>query len=139
MYTPCPGWSGPVASPKRSASGGCRSWPRDPARVLSGGEQQRLALVRALAVGPEILFLDEPTASLDPFSTLAVEELVGAAHAGGTAIVLVTHDLGQARRIADEVVFLHHGRIAERASAARFFSEPASRPARAYLAGEIVL
>jgi tungstate transport system ATP-binding protein len=110
-----------------------------PARVLSGGEQQRLALVRALAVEPEILFLDEPTASLDPFSTLAVEELVGAAHAGGAAIVLVTHDLGQARRIADEVVFLHHGRIAERASAARFFSEPASRPARAYLAGEIVL
>ncbi len=110
-----------------------------PARVLSGGEQQRLALVRALAVEPEILFLDEPSASLDPASTLAVEELIAAAHARGTAIVLVTHDLGQARRLADEVVFLHRGRLLEHTPAARFFAAPASQPARAYLAGQIVI
>jgi tungstate transport system ATP-binding protein len=110
-----------------------------PARVLSGGEQQRLALARALAVEPEILFLDEPTASLDPASTLAVEELVGRAHADGAKIVLVTHDLGQARRLADEVVFLHHGRVAEHTPAGVFFSRPRSAPARAVLAGEIVV
>ena len=110
-----------------------------PARVLSGGEQQRLALVRALAVEPEILFLDEPSASLDPASTLAVEELIARAHAGGTGIVLVTHDLGQARRLADEVVFLHRGRVLEQTPAAHFFAEPASQPARAYLAGQIVI
>jgi tungstate transport system ATP-binding protein len=110
-----------------------------PARVLSGGEQQRLALARALAVEPEILFLDEPTASLDPASTLAVEELILGAHARGTAIVLVTHDQGQARRLADEVLFLDRGRVAEQTPAARFFAAPASRPARAYLAGQIVI
>ena len=109
-----------------------------PARVLSGGEQQRLALVRALAVEPEILFLDEPSASLDPASTLAVEELIADAHARGTAIVLVTHDLGQARRLADEVLFLHRGRLLEQTPAARFFALPASGPARAHLAGQIV-
>jgi tungstate transport system ATP-binding protein len=107
--------------------------------MLSGGEQQRLALVRALAVEPEILFLDEPSASLDPTSTLAVEELIEGAHARGTAIVLVTHDLGQARRLADEVVFLHRGRLLEHTPAARFFAGPASAPARAYLAGQIVI
>jgi tungstate transport system ATP-binding protein len=110
-----------------------------PARVLSGGEQQRLALVRALAVEPEILFLDEPSASLDPASTLAVEELIASAYDRGTAIVLVTHDLGQARRLADEVVFLHRGRLIEQTSASRFFSQPASKPAKAYLAGQIVI
>jgi tungstate transport system ATP-binding protein len=110
-----------------------------PARVLSGGEQQRLALARALAVEPEILFLDEPTASLDPASTLAVEELVERAHADGTKIVLVTHDLGQARRLADEVVFLHRGQIAEHTPAGPFFARPRSAPARAFLAGRIVV
>jgi tungstate transport system ATP-binding protein len=110
-----------------------------PARVLSGGEQQRLALARALAVEPEILFLDEPTASLDPASTLAVEQLIMQAHAQGTKIVLVTHDLGQVRRLADEVVFLHHGRVAEQTPADWFLARPRSAPARAYLAGEIVV
>ncbi len=110
-----------------------------PARVLSGGEQQRLALARALAVEPEVLFLDEPTASLDPASTLAVEEMIGRAHAAGTKIVLVTHDLGQARRLADEVVFLHRGRVTEQTPAAWFFARPRSEPARAYLAGRIFI
>ncbi len=110
-----------------------------PARVLSGGEQQRLALARALALEPEVLFLDEPTASLDPASVLAIETLIEAAHRRGTKIVLVTHDLGQARRLADEVMFMNHGRIVEQAAAATFFDAPETEQAAAYLAGRIVL
>jgi tungstate transport system ATP-binding protein len=110
-----------------------------PARLLSGGEQQRLQVVRAMSVAPDILFLDEPTASADPTSTGAVEDLVRRAAADGTKIVLVTHDLGQARRMADEVVFMNRGRIVERAPAAAFFQAPQSAAARAYLAGQIVL
>ena len=110
-----------------------------PARLLSGGEQQRLALARALALDPAILFLDEPCASLDPASTQAVEELIETAHAEGTKIVLVTHDIGQARRLADEVIFLHHGRLIEQAPAARFFAAPSTTAARAYLGGLIPL
>lgn len=112
---------------------------RQPARLLSGGEQQRLALARALALDPAVLFLDEPTASLDPASTLAIEDIVQKAHAAGTKIICVTHDLGQARRLADDVVFLHRGRIEEHSSAQRFFAQPASQAARDYLAGKIVL
>jgi len=110
-----------------------------PARVLSGGEQQRLALARALSTAPEILFLDEPTASLDPASTLAIEELLRQAHAGGTKLVLVTHDLGQARRLAHEVVFMHRGRIAEHTEKHCFFAGPASEPAQAFVEGRVVL
>ncbi|WP_172327431.1 ATP-binding cassette domain-containing protein [Mangrovicoccus sp. HB161399] len=112
---------------------------RQPARLLSGGEAQRLALARALATGPEVLFLDEPTASLDPASVLVIERIVGEARARGTRIIFVTHDIGQARRIADEVVFLHRGRVAEHAAAADFFPEPRSQAARDYLAGRIIL
>lgn len=110
-----------------------------PARLLSGGEQQRLALARALAIGPEVLFLDEPTASLDPASVLKIEEIVGAAHAAGTKIIFVTHDIGQARRLAGDVVFLARGRVAEHTPAARFFEGPSTDAARAYLAGRIVI
>ena len=112
---------------------------RQPARLLSGGEQQRLALARALAIEPEVLFLDEPTASLDPASVIAIEEIVRAANADGTKIIFVTHDIGQARRLADEVVFLHRGGLAEQAPAGRFFAAPASEPARAYLEGRLVV
>ncbi len=112
---------------------------RQPARLLSGGEQQRLALARALATDPEVLLLDEPTASLDPSSVLAIERIVGAARDAGTRIIFVTHDAGQARRMADDVVFLHRGRIAEHAPASRFFPVPQSRPARDYLDGRIVV
>ena len=110
-----------------------------PARLLSGGEQQRLQVVRAMSVAPDVLFLDEPTASADPASTAAVEDLVRQAAANGTKIVLVTHDLGQARRMAEDVIFMNRGQIVERAPAAGFFHEPQSAPARAYLAGQIVL
>ena len=109
------------------------------ARDLSGGEQQRLALARALALDPEVMLLDEPTASLDPASTAGIEAIVGAAHRAGTKIVFVTHDIGQARRLADDVIFLHHGRIVERAPAAVFFDRPESHAARDYLTGRIVL
>ena len=93
------------------AAAGLAALARTPARLLSGGEQQRLAMARALSLEPEVLFLDEPTANLDPASTLAIEQLIQRAHRGGAKIVLVTHDAGQARRLADEVVFLHGGRI----------------------------
>jgi len=109
------------------------------ARLLSGGEQQRLALARALATDPEVLFLDEPTASLDPGSALMIEQIVRDARAAGTRIVMVTHDPGQARRLADDVVFLHRGRVAEHRPADAFFADPQSAAARDYLAGRIVV
>lgn len=108
-----------------------------PARQLSGGEQQRLAMARALASLPEVLFLDEPTASLDPASTAAVERMIGAAVQGGTKVVMVTHDIGQARRLAGEVVFMANGRLSEVTAAADFFARPVSDAARAYLAGDL--
>lgn len=112
---------------------------RHPARLLSGGEAQRLALARALVTEPEVLLLDEPTASLDPPSVLAIEKIVAAAVARGVRVIFVTHDIGQARRIADDVVFLHHGRVEEHCSANDFFSGPESPAARDYLNGKIIL
>ncbi|OAN54054.1 ABC transporter ATP-binding protein [Paramagnetospirillum marisnigri] len=109
-----------------------------PARVLSGGEQQRLALARAWVMEPEILFLDEPTSALDPAATQAVETAIQDFHGSGAKIVMTTHDLGQARRLADEVVFLAGGALEERTPASIFFKGPASARARAFLAGELV-
>ncbi|MEP7330321.1 MAG: phosphate ABC transporter ATP-binding protein [Betaproteobacteria bacterium] len=107
-----------------------------PARVLSGGEQQRLALARAWALTPEVLFLDEPTASLDPAATRAVEDIIRDIHARGTAIVMATHNLAQAKRLADDIAFLDRGRMVERTPAAAFFTQPASAEARTFLEGE---
>jgi tungstate transport system ATP-binding protein len=107
------------------------------ARTLSGGEQQRLALARVWALSPEILFLDEPTASLDPGATHEVENVIAAMHAAGTKIVMVTHNLGQAHRLADEVLFLHKGRVVERSPAAQFLKCPASAEAAKFLEGEL--
>jgi tungstate transport system ATP-binding protein len=108
-----------------------------PARVLSGGEQQRLALARAWSLQPEVLFLDEPTASLDPGASHEIEQVIAAMHAAGTKIVMVTHNLGQARRLGDEVVFLYQGRVAERTSTDAFFRRPQSREAAQFLEGEL--
>jgi tungstate transport system ATP-binding protein len=108
-----------------------------PARVLSGGEQQRLALARAWALEPEVLFLDEPTASLDPAAARAIEELVDSIHRSGTKIVMTTHDLGQARRLADEIMFLYHGCLIESGPAERFFARPQTPEAAAFLKGEL--
>jgi tungstate transport system ATP-binding protein len=110
-----------------------------PARRLSGGEQQRLALARALARDPEILFLDEPTASLDPAATKSVEDIVRAVAASGVKIVMATHDIGQARRLAGDIVFLARGRLVESALAHRFFASPATAEAAAFLRGDLVI
>ena len=110
---------------------------RRAARVLSGGEQQRLALARAWALHPEVIFLDEPTASLDPTATREIEAVIRAFDAGGTKIVMATHNLGQARRLGDEVIYLHQGRVLERTPADRFFSQPASAEAAAFIKGEL--
>ena len=108
-----------------------------PARVLSGGEQQRLALARAWALHPEVLFLDEPTANLDPSATREIENVIKAFDASGTKIVMSTHNLGQARRLGDEVLFLHEGRLVEHAPVDQFLSRPASPEAAAFLKGEL--
>jgi len=118
---------------------GLAAQAEQPARLLSGGEQQRLCLARALILEPQVLFLDEPTASLDPASTAAIESIVQKARDRGTKIIFVTHDLGQARRLADDVIFLHLGRLAEHTPASQFFAGPASQVAGDYLAGRLVL
>ena len=110
-----------------------------PARRLSGGEQQRLALARALARDPTVLFLDEPTASLDSAATKAVEDVVGAIAARGIKVVMATHDLGEARRLAGDVVFLHRGRVVETGDAEAFFRSPQTAAARTFLAGDLLL
>lgn len=109
-----------------------------PAPVLSGGEQQKLALARALIVGPRLLFLDEPCAALDGRAMREIEEILRAATASGTRLILSTHDMGQARRLADEVIFLLHGRVHESGPAAAFFDDPGTPQARAFLNGDIV-
>jgi tungstate transport system ATP-binding protein len=108
-----------------------------PARMLSGGEQQRLALARAWALRPDVLFLDEPTANLDPSATKEVEAIITAIHAAGAKIVMSTHNLGQARRLGDDVLFLHQGRLVERAPVDTFFKLPASAEAEAFIKGEL--
>jgi tungstate transport system ATP-binding protein len=107
------------------------------ARTLSGGEQQRLALARAWARRPEVLLLDEPTASLDPDATLLVENLIMSMASAGVRVIMTTHDLGQARRLADEVVFLDRGRLREHAAAAAFFRGPRDEVAARFLNGAL--
>ncbi len=108
-----------------------------PARSLSGGEQQRLALARAWATDPQVLFLDESTASLDPAATGAVEAIMAQMHHAGMKIVMTTHDLGQARRLADEILFLHRGRLLEQRPAREFFARPATEEAAAFIEGRL--
>jgi tungstate transport system ATP-binding protein len=109
------------------------------ARQLSGGEQQRLALARALARDPAVLFLDEPTASLDPASTKSIEDIVRTIAARGVRVVLSTHDLGQARRLAGEVVLMHRGRIVEAGQAGAFFDSPDTDEARRFINGDLLI
>ncbi len=108
-----------------------------PARVLSGGEQQRVALARAWALHPEVLFLDEPTANLDPGATREIENVIKAFDASGTKIIMSTHNLGQARRLGDEVLFLHQGRLIERSPIDSFFKQPAAAESAAFIKGEL--
>jgi tungstate transport system ATP-binding protein len=110
-----------------------------PARRLSGGEQQRLALARALARDPEILLLDEPTANLDPAATRGVEEIVQSAAQGGIKIAMASHDLGQVRRLAGDVVFMLRGTVREQRRAADFLDHPATPEANSFLRGDLVI
>ena len=110
-----------------------------PARLLSGGEKQRLALARALIIKPAVLFLDEPTSNLDPTSVETIERNLQLVSQQGTKIILVTHDLGQAKRLAGDVLLLHHGKLSEHSPATSFFKNPESKAAKDYLAGKLVL
>jgi tungstate transport system ATP-binding protein len=109
-----------------------------PARLMSGGEQQRLAIARAWALAPELMFLDEPSSHLDPGATRQIEEIVASLAAEGMTIVMTTHDLGQARRLAARILFLNRGRLVEDAPAAAFFSRPTTAEARSFMAGELL-
>jgi tungstate transport system ATP-binding protein len=110
-----------------------------PARRMSGGEQQRIALARALARDPEILFLDEPTASLDPAGTKAIEDIIGAVSARGIKVVMSTHDLAEARRVGGEIILLHRGQMIEKADTKSFFDAPRTAEARSFIQGDILL
>lgn len=109
-----------------------------PARVLSGGEQQRVALARAAALQPDLVWLDEPTANLDPASTQGIEQIVIRMSQEGAACVMTTHDVGQARRLAQRVVLMAAGRIIECTPADRFFEQPSTEAGRRYLRGELL-
>jgi tungstate transport system ATP-binding protein len=118
---------------------GLQSIAQRPARRLSGGEQQRVALARALARDPGVLFLDEPAASLDPYATKAIEDIVRAASARGVKVVMATHDLGQAKRLGGDIILLHRGRLVENGPAANFFTKPRTEEARKFVAGELLV
>jgi tungstate transport system ATP-binding protein len=106
------------------------------ARRCSGGEQQRIALARAWALEPQVLFLDEPTASLDPASSREVERIIREIAAAGTKIVMTTHNLGQARRLAEDVIYLEGGRVLEQTPATEFFTQPRTLAARDFIREE---
>ncbi|MFU2489261.1 ATP-binding cassette domain-containing protein [Thauera sp. WH-1] len=109
----------------------------DSAHQLSGGEQQRLALARAWLTAPRLLLLDEPTASLDPSASAEVERIIREIRTDGTRILMVTHNLGQATRLGDDIVFMSAGRVCEHTPVQRFFSRPQSDEARLFIQGEL--
>ena len=118
---------------------GLQDFANQNAHLLSGGERQKLALARALITDPEILFLDEPTTNLDGASTLAIEGLLNDALQDGRRLVMATHDLGQARRLATEVLFLHKGKLIECGASAPFFKNPQTIQAQSFMKGDILL
>ena len=107
--------------------------------TLSGGEKQRLSLARALVSNPEILFLDEATSSLDPRSVSIIENLMEEIKLKNVKIILITHDVNQAKRIADDIIFMNNGEIRETGLANDFFSNPQSQEARAFLKGDLII
>lgn len=117
---------------------GLEQMAQQPARLLSGGEQQRLALARAWAMAPQVLFLDEPSSALDPSATRIIEAMIAEFSDEGITIVMSTHDLGQARRLAQDVAFLHRGRLLEHQPADSFFAGPTTPEARAFLTGDLI-
>jgi tungstate transport system ATP-binding protein len=106
---------------------------------LSGGEQRRLALARALARDPAVLFLDEPTASLDPAATKVIEDVVRTVSEGGIKVVMSTHDIAEARRLAGDIIMLHRGRVVETGAAMSFFNTQKTGEAKKFLAGELLI
>jgi tungstate transport system ATP-binding protein len=108
-----------------------------PARELSGGQQQRLALARAWATRPALLFLDEPTANLDPSAKKEIETMLAGFHADGMTLVMATHNLGQAKRLATRVVYLDHGQVRADLPTQRFFNEHVDGRAELFLRGEL--
>jgi tungstate transport system ATP-binding protein len=117
---------------------GLSRYRKTAARSLSFGEQQRLALARAWVVSPELMILDEPTANLDPAAARLVEDVLAEVVATGARVLMSSHDLAQARRLADEVIFMHRGRIKEQGPAADFFAGPENDLAQAFLRGELL-
>ncbi|MDG2474301.1 MAG: ATP-binding cassette domain-containing protein [Paracoccaceae bacterium] len=110
-----------------------------PAQLLSAGEKQRLALARALILQPHILFLDEPTANLDPSSIHLIEQILKNVRESGVKIIFITHDIGQAKRIADDIIFINKGKILEYTNTSLFFQKPQNKETAAYLEGELIL
>ena len=117
---------------------GLQHLAEQPARLLSGGEQQRLAIARAWSLRPELLFLDEPTSQLDPGATRQIEEMILTMKTEGVTLVMSTHDLAQAKRLADRTLFLHKGAIIEDAPAFEFFQKPRTTTAQAFLSGDLL-
>ncbi|MCY3879352.1 MAG: ATP-binding cassette domain-containing protein [Rhodobacteraceae bacterium] len=117
---------------------GLAAFSEQPARRLSGGEQQRLQMARALASDPKLLLMDEPCANLDPAATLAIEELIRVTARSGVKIILVTHNVGQARRLANEALFLSQGRLLEHSAANDLLAHPQSAAAQAFLDGKLL-
>ena len=110
-----------------------------PARLLSGGEQQRLSLARALLINPSLLLLDEPTANLDPYSLNLIEEIILDENKKGKTIILTTHDMGQAKRLAKEIFFFNKGKLLEQTKVINFFKKPKTNEAQSYINGKILL
>jgi tungstate transport system ATP-binding protein len=117
---------------------GLAALARRPARTLSGGEQQRLTIARACVTNPQVLLLDEPSSSLDPAAARAVETLIDEVDQAGTRIVMTTHDIAQARRLAEDVLFIHKGRLLEHARADQFFAGPRHPAAARFIEGELI-
>lgn len=117
---------------------GLKRLANQPARLLSIGEQQKLALARAWALKPQVLFLDEPTASLDPSAIHSIEKIIMEIRTQGTRIIMATHDLGQAKRITDEVIFINRGRILETGETKSFLRNPRNDLAQAFVRGELL-
>jgi tungstate transport system ATP-binding protein len=116
---------------------GLQDRARDVAQKLSGGERQRLALARAMVIEPDLLLLDEPTASLDPSATEAVESIIDAMARSGAKVVLVSHNLGQVARLAVDALVLSRGKVVEHGPARSVLTAPRTPEARAYIKGEL--
>ena len=118
---------------------GLGGYDQKSARLLSGGEKQRLSLARALLTQPSILLLDEPTANLDPFSLKLIEDIILEENKKGTCIILTTHDMAQAKRLATNIIFMNKGEVIEQKNSKTFFNKPETNEALKYIKGEILL